>query len=136
MWHTKTREAVLQELQVDPAAGLSSEEAGKRLSKYGPNQIKGKPKPGLWSLFFAQLRDMLIYVLLAAAIVTLIVGEYMDAIIILAVVLLNAIIGVIQEQKAEKAIEALQQMTTPKTLVRRDGNVKEIDSGKSFRAIS
>lgn len=130
MWHTKTREAVLQELQVDPAAGLSSEEAGKRLSKYGPNQIKGKPKPGIWSLFFAQLRDMLIYVLLAAAIVTLIVGEYMDAIIILAVVLLNAIIGVIQEQKAEKAIEALQQMTTPKTLVRRDGNVKEIDSGE------
>ncbi|MNP75137.1 Calcium-transporting ATPase 1 [compost metagenome] len=70
------------------------------------------------ALFFAQLKDMLIYVLLGAAVVTLIVGEFMDAIIILAVVLLNAAIGVFQEFKAEKAIEALQQMTTPKTLVR------------------
>lgn len=74
------------------------------------------------------MKDMLIYVLLGAAIITLFIGEYVDAIIILLVVLLNAAIGVFQEFKAEKAIEALQQLTTPKTLVRRDEEVKEINS--------
>ena len=71
---------------------------------------------------------MLIYVLLGAALITLFIGEYVDSIIIILVVVLNAMIGVVQEYKAEKAIEALQQMTTPRTLVRRDGDVKEISS--------
>ncbi|WP_397334184.1 cation-translocating P-type ATPase [Paenibacillus macerans] len=130
MWHTKSREAVLRELQADPGPGLTGAEAKARLSRYGPNKLKGKPKKSRLSLFLAQLKDMLIYVLMGAAVVTLFVGEYMDAVIILAVVLLNAVIGVIQEQKAEKAIEALQRMTAPKSLVRRDGEAKEIDSGE------
>ncbi|WP_018751712.1 cation-translocating P-type ATPase [Paenibacillus sanguinis] len=128
MWYTKTREAVLAELKVNATSGLSSEEVKARKEQYGSNQLKGKPKPSLLKLFFAQLKDMLIYVLLGAVVVTLIVGEYVDAIIILAVVILNAAIGVIQERKAEKAIEALQQMTANKSLVRRGGEVKEIDS--------
>lgn len=128
MWYTKTREAVLAELKVNAETGLSPEEVEARQEQYGTNQLKGKPKPSLWALFFAQLKDMLIYVLLGAVVVTLIVGEYVDAIIILAVVILNAAIGVIQERKAEKAIEALQQMTANKSLVRRGGEVKEIDS--------
>ncbi|QCT01066.1 ATPase [Paenibacillus algicola] len=128
MWFSETREAVLEKLNVDPAKGLSAEEAAARREQHGPNRLKGKPKKSVAALFFAQLKDMLIYVLLGAAVVTLIVGEYMDAVIILAVVLLNAAIGVFQEQKAEKAIEALQQMTAPRSLVRRDGAVKEIDS--------
>ncbi|MGF7047713.1 Ca2+-transporting ATPase [Paenibacillus sp. DS2015] len=128
MWYSKSKEEVLQELQVNATTGLTSEEAKSRLEQYGANKLKGKPKKGLIFLFFAQMKDMLIYVLLGAAIVTLAIGEFMDTIIIVAVVLLNALIGVIQENKAEKAIEALQQMTTPKTLVRRDGEVKEIQS--------
>ena len=71
---------------------------------------------------------MLIYVLLGAALITLLIGEHIDAIIILLVVLLNAAIGVIQEYKAEQAVEALQKMSTPKALVRRDGETKEISS--------
>ena len=71
---------------------------------------------------------MLIYVLLGATVITIAIGEYVDAIIILLVVVLNAVIGVVQEYKAEKAIEALQKMTTPKSLVRRDGEVREISS--------
>lgn len=128
MWHDKSTDSVLKELGVNPDTGLTTQEAEARLAKYGENKLKGKPKKSLAALFFAQLKDMLIYVLLGAAIITLIVGEYVDAVIILAVVLLNAAIGVFQEQKAEKAIEALQQMTTPRTLVRRDGDIKEIDS--------
>lgn len=128
MWHMKSGEAILRELNVDPRTGLTSKEANSRLERYGSNKLKSKPKKSLVALFFAQLKDMLIYVLLGAAVVTLIVGEYIDAVIILAVVILNAVIGVFQEHKAEKAIEALQQMTAPKSLVRRDGEVKEISS--------
>lgn len=128
MWFSKSNEAVLQELQVDRLQGLSSEEVKKRQEEYGENKLKGKPKKKLISLFLAQLKDMLIYVLLAASVITIVIGEYVDAIIILFVVVLNAAIGVFQEFKAEKAIEALQKMTTPKSLVRRDGEVREINS--------
>lgn len=128
MWFSKSQEEVLKDLNVDPLVGLSSSEAKQRQEKYGINKLKGKPKKSLVSLFLAQLKDMLIYVLLGAAVVTLVIGEYADAIIIILVVLINAIVGVVQEFKAEKAVEALQQMTTPRSLVRRDGEVKEISS--------
>ncbi|NMA84985.1 MAG: calcium-translocating P-type ATPase, PMCA-type [Epulopiscium sp.] len=128
MWFSKSQEEVLKQLNVDPATGLTTKEAKIRLEKYGENKLKGKPKKSLFSLFFVQLQDMLIYVLLGAALITMFIGEYVDAIIILFVVVLNAVIGVIQEYKAEKAIEALQQMTSPKSLVRRDGEAKEINS--------
>ena len=128
MWFSKSQEEVLKEFNVNQSTGLSSEEVKVRLDKYGENKLKGKPKKSLISLFFAQLKDMLIYVLLGAAVITVVIGEYVDAIIILLVVVLNAVIGVVQEYKAEKAIEALQQMTTPKTLVRRDGEMKEVNS--------
>lgn len=130
MWFSKSQEEVLKELNVNPKTGLATEEVNSRLQKYGENKLKGKPKKSLISLFLAQLKDMLIYVLLGATAITIAIGHYEDAIIILLVVILNAVIGVVQENKAEKAIEALQQMTTPKTLVRRDGEVKEIDSEK------
>ncbi|SHL70353.1 Ca2+-transporting ATPase [Anaerocolumna jejuensis DSM 15929] len=128
MWFSKPTKEALKELNVDPSQGLSSGEALTRLEKYGPNKLKGKPKKSLVTLFFSQLKDMLIYVLLGAAVITIFIKEYADAIIILLVVILNAVIGVIQEAKAEKAVEALQKMTTPKSLVRRDGEVKEINS--------
>lgn len=128
MWHLKSTEEVLQELEVNRETGLTTEEAEARLNRYGANKLAGKKKKSMLSLFLEQLKDMLIYVLLGAAVVTVFVGEYMDSVIIVAVIALNAMIGVIQENKAEKAIEALQQMTTPRALVRRDGEVKEIQS--------
>lgn len=128
MWFSKSQEDALAEFHVNPATGLTTEEAKARLVTYGENKLKGKPKKGLIALFFAQLQDMLIYVLLGAAVITVYIGEYVDAIIILLVVVLNAAIGVFQEYKAEKAIEALQEMTTPRALVRRDGEIREINS--------
>lgn len=128
MFFLKTKEEVVQELSVDPSQGLSSEEAQRRLERYGPNKLREKPKKSVFALFLAQLKDMLIYVLLGATVITFAIGEYVDAIIILLVVILNAIIGVVQEYKAGKAIEALQKMTTPQTLVRRDGEIIEINS--------
>lgn len=128
MWFSKTQEEIFEALNVNQATGLSSQEAKSRLEKYGLNKLKSKPKKSLFAMFFDQLKDMLIYILLVSAAITIIIGEYMDAIIILLVVILNAVIGVAQEYKAGKAIEALQKMTTPKALVRRDSEVKEINS--------
>lgn len=128
MWFCKSKEEVLEEFKVSQSEGLSADEAGARLEFYGENKLKAKPKKSLAIMFFEQLKDMLIYVLLGAAIITIAIGEHVDAVIILMVVVLNAVIGVIQEYKAEKAIEALQKMTAPKALVRRGGEVSEIDS--------
>lgn len=128
MWFLKSQDEIIKEFNVDPKFGLSNDEAARRLKQYGMNQLKGKPKKSIFSLFLSQMKDMLIYVLLGAAAITIFIGEYSDAVIILLVVLLNALIGVIQEYKAEKAVEALQKMTTPKSLVRRDGEVIEIKS--------
>lgn len=128
MWFSKSQEEVLKEFNVNPAVGLTEEEVKLRLEKYGFNQLKGKPKKSMIVLFFAQLKDMLIYVLLGAAVITFFIGEITDTVIILLVVILNAVIGVAQEYKAGKAVEALQKMTTPRSLVRRGGETKEIDS--------
>ena len=120
----------LEQLKVESASGVSQEEAEKRLLISGPNKISEKPPASLLSLFLTQLKSGLIYVLLAAVIVTFIIGEYMDAVIILMVVALNATIGVVQANKAEQAIAALKQMTAGKALVRRNGQVEEINAEK------
>ncbi len=128
MWYSKSIDAVLKELNVEQAIGLTENEAKARLEKYGKNRLKGQKKKSILQMFVAQLNDWLIYVLFAAVIITLFLGEYIDSIIILSVIILNAVLGVIQEVKAGNAIEALQKMSSPKSLVRRDGEVREIDS--------
>lgn len=128
MWFTKTVEEVLKELNVDPATGLNEQEVKVRLEKYGHNKLKGQKKKTLLQMFAAQLKDWLIYVLFAAVVITLFLGEYIDSIIIVLVIMLNALLGVVQEIKAGNAIEALQKLSSPKSLVRREGEVREIDS--------
>lgn len=130
MWFSQSTDSVLQSQSVNPATGLSEEEVRLRLEQYGKNELKGKPKKSLFALFFAQLQDMLIYVLFGAAAITVFIGNYVDSVIILSVVVLNAVIGVAQEYKAEKAMEALQKMTSPKSLLRRGGEVKEVNSAE------
>ncbi len=128
MWFSKSIEEVLKELNVDVLSGLSEEEAKVRLEKYGTNQLQSKKKKNIFQLFVAQLQEWLIYILLAAVVITLFMGEYIDATIIILVIITNAVLGVIQEVKAGKAIEALQKMSIPKALVRRNGEVKEVNS--------
>jgi len=130
MWFSKTIEEVLKELIVDDSVGLSEEEAKVRLEKYGANQLLSKKKKNVFQLFVAQLQEWLIYILFAAVVVTLVMGEYIDATIIILVIITNAVLGVIQEVKAGKAIEALQKISYPKALVRRNGEVIEINSHK------
>ncbi len=131
--YTQSAQEVLQELQVG-AEGLSSEEAKIRFEKYGPNKLKEGEKPTLLQRFLAQLKDPMLIILLIAAGVSALTGmiagenEWAEVIIILAVVLLNAILGVIQESKAEAAIEALQTMTAATCKVIRDGKMVVLHS--------
>ena len=123
----------LSELNAD-SAGLSSERAAERLAQYGPNKLKEAEKPGFWKRFLTQLKDPMLLILLAAAGVSALTGaiagesEWAETIIILAVVLLNAVLGVLQESKAEAAIEALQTMTAATCKVLRDGKMAVLHS--------
>lgn len=128
MWFNKTSQEILEKLAVDPSKGLSSEEVGKRKEKYGLNKLNSKKQKSLLKMFFEQLNDILIYILLAAAIISGVLGEISDALIIGIVVIINTVIGVVQESKAEKALEALKQLSTPKALVKRNGENVEIPS--------
>src|SRR5665647_2785958 len=130
MWFSKSIEEILKEINVDDSSGLSEGEATVRLEKYGANQLLPKKKKNIFQLFVVQLQEWLIYILFAAVVITLFMGEYIDATIIILVIITNAVLGVVQEVKAGKAIEALQKMTYPKALVRRNGEVKELDSEK------
>jgi len=119
-WHVKAVDVVTNELKTS-LKGLSSDEAAARLAEYGPNELQEKKKRTPLAMILDQFKDLLIIILLFAAIIAGIVGEPVDALAILAIVILNAVIGFIQEHKAEKAIEALRMMAAPMATAVRDG---------------
>lgn len=125
MYETKSVSETLHEFNTSQN-GLSKEQAAQLLAKNGPNILKEKEPPTTIQRFFSQLRDPMIYILMAAVAISLFLKEYSDAAIILCVILLNAVIGVVQEGKAQKALDALKKMSSPIALVRRNGNVSEI----------
>lgn len=131
-YHLKSCDETFQSLQ-SSKEGLSSSEAAKRLEQYGPNKLNEAKKKSLVKRFFEQLADPMIIILLAAALISAITSVYnhefpSDVIIILSVVIINAVLGVFQESKAEKAIEALQKMSAQHAKVIRDGKVVNIKS--------
>lgn len=128
MWFDKSVETVIQDINTDPQNGLSKEEVEKRVSQYGLNELATKKPKTFLQMFLAQLKDVMIYILIGAAIISGALGELSDAIIIAIVILINAIVGVIQESKAEKALDALKKLSTPKAVVKRNGELTEIPS--------
>ncbi|WP_164957597.1 cation-translocating P-type ATPase [Clostridium estertheticum] len=128
MFFNKTIEEVLKELDTNPITGLSQKQSELNVEKFGLNQLTTKKPKTLIAMFFAQLNDILIYILLAAAVISALLGETSDAIIIAIVIIINATVGIIQESKAEKALDALKKLSTPKAVVKRDGQLKEIPS--------
>ncbi len=130
MWYNKTSQEVLSELKIKSADGLTNDEAKARIEQYGPNRLAAAKRKTWSQRFFAQINNVLIYVLLVAAVISLLVDEIADAIIIGIVVIINAVVGMIQESRAEEALEALKNLSTPKAIVKRDGVVKEIDSSE------
>ena len=135
MWYTKELNRVFKELNTRKG-GLTEEEASKRLEKYGANNLKEKKKESLFIKFIKQFNDFMIIVLIIAAIISAIVaktngsGDYIDSIIIIAIVIFNAIMGLIQEEKAEKSLEALKKMSVPNAKVRRNGKIQEIEASQ------
>lgn len=120
IWHTLTADAALSNLQTPPS-GLAAQEAAQRLFHYGLNRIPEAPRPSAFRRFLLQFHNILIYVLIGCAVVTAALDHWIDTGAILAVVIANAIIGYIQEGKAEKAMDAIRQMLAPQANVLRDG---------------
>lgn len=119
---------IIDELGVNISEGLSSEEALARFDKYGPNEFQETKRKTKLQMFIAQLRNPMIYILFAAVILSALLKEFGDSIIIIAIILLNGIIGMVQEAKAEDSLEALKKMSSPMALVRRDGKLLEVEA--------
>ncbi|MBI5913797.1 MAG: cation-translocating P-type ATPase [Bacteroidetes bacterium] len=118
-WHLiSTKEAL--EVTGSKPAGLTVAESEERLRKYGPNQLLEKKKKPAWLLFLGQFKDVMILILLVAAVISGLIGDMKDAIVILIIVLLNAVVGFVQEYRAEKAMEALKKMAAPTATVLRN----------------
>lgn len=130
MYFTEDKIKVISDFNSNAQNGLTKEQVQANFEKYGANKLKEKKKKTILELFLAQLNDPLIYILLIAAIVSGVLKEVSDTIIIMAVVVLNAVIGVTQEAKAEKSMEALKSLSTPKAYVIRDGQTIELESEK------
>jgi Ca2+-transporting ATPase len=128
-WHQKTVDDVLEELN-SSLRGLSSEEAEKRLLEYGPNELKEKAKKTPFMMFLDQFRDFMILVLIAAALISGFIGELSDTIAIIVIVVLNAVVGFIQEYRAEKAMAALKKMAAPSATVRRNSMPETISASQ------
>ncbi|MDD3049090.1 MAG: calcium-translocating P-type ATPase, PMCA-type [Bacilli bacterium] len=122
------RKKVLEKLRSDEEKGLSGYEAEKRLQAAGRNELIRKKKDSIFTLFMDQFKDPMVIILVVAGGVSFFLKEVIDACIILSVIIANAVIGVIQEYKAEKAIEALEQLSSPQAKVKRDGYIQSIDS--------
>lgn len=127
LWHALSADEVLSKLQVT-SAGLSEEEAAKRLAEYGSNRLTPPKKRGPLIRFLVQFHNVLIYVLIGAASVTALLGHWVDTGVILGVVLINAIIGFIQEGKAERALDAIRNLLSLQAMVVRDGRPHTINA--------
>ncbi len=129
-WHLRTSEETVQYLESDESKGLTQPEAEKRLEKYGLNELVDKGQKPWWKILIDQFKGMMVIILFVSALISVFLHEYVDAIVILAIVILNAILGYVQESKAEKAMAALKKMAVPVVRVRRDGHVREIPAAQ------
>lgn len=127
-WYQLDKNIVAQQLETDLFAGLSETEAQNRLQNYGPNELKEQAGRSPWSILFEQLTGVMVLILYAAAIISLFLGEWIEAVVILIIVVLNAALGFQQEYKAEQSMAALKRLAVPTVKVRRSGAVKEVSA--------
>jgi Ca2+-transporting ATPase len=120
--HAKHVDAVVATLKAHLEHGLATSEVRERLQKFGPNELTEKPRPGFLALLWDQFNNYLVIILIIAALISLALGEWVDSIAIMCIVVLNAVVGVIQESKAEQALAALKKMSAPNAQVIRDGH--------------
>ncbi|MCS7242592.1 calcium-translocating P-type ATPase, SERCA-type [Candidatus Caldatribacterium sp.] len=125
-WHTLSPEEVAAFLGTSAISGLSQEEAERRLKEYGPNVLTAKKTKSVIAMFLEQFRDFLVLILLGAAAISLVLGETTDSLVIIAILVVNACLGVFQEYRAKKALEALKRMSVPECEVIRSGTPRRI----------
>lgn len=127
-WYLESATFALQQLSVDPQHGLTTGEAEARQARYGWNELVERARTSRWQMFLSQFKEVMVLVLIVAALVSGLLGEWLDAGVILAIVVINAFLGFFQEYRAEQAIAALRKMAAPTARVRRDGKVQTIPS--------
>ena len=125
-WHTSEVGDVLDRLHVDPEQGLSAHEVEQRLREHGPNELIERGLTSPWRILWEQVTAIMVVVLIIAAVISMLLGDYLDAIVILAIVVLNALLGFVQEYRAERAMAALKRMAAPVVKVRREGQVQQV----------
>jgi Ca2+-transporting ATPase len=125
-WHLRDAKELASEHGVDPALGLPDAEAGERIQRHGPNELSGKAGSSWLALLADQFKDFMVLVLIAAAVVSGVIGELVDTLAIVVIVVLNAVIGFVQAWRADKAMAALQQLAAAHANVLRDGQVRQI----------
>ena len=128
-WHNLTTDEVFKELN-SSKEGLKPDEAKRRLEEYGRNALEEKKRKSAWLIFLNQFKDFMILILVAAAVISGVVGDLADTIIILVIVMLNAVVGFIQEYKAERSLEALKKLAAPQSNVVRNGKKLTIDASE------
>ena len=121
VWHALSPDETGRELQSPLEAGLSPDQAARRLAQHGPNELREAPRPGLWHKLLDQFNNFIILILIAAAAISALLGDWVEAAAILAIVVLNAVLGVVQEHRAEQAMAALRKLAAPEAQVVRDG---------------
>ena len=129
-WHSLSAQEATRTLAVDPSTGLSAQEARTRLEQYGTNELIGSEKAPWYQVFARQFASILIGILAAAAAISFVIGEFSDGISIVVIVALNGILGFVQEWKAERALEELQQMLSPTCMVLREGTEQRIEAAE------
>ena len=127
-WYKFDVETVEEELKTSVNDGLSKSEAQNRLTQYGPNELIDRGTKSVWLILLDQFKDVMVVILFVAALVSLVLQEYVDVIVIMAIVVINAIIGFSQEYRAERAVAALKKLAVPTVKVRRDGRIEEISA--------
>jgi len=129
-WHAMNAPEVLSSLKVAAGAGLTSEEAEKRLAHYGPNELVEKKRTSFLQMLWAQINSFVIWLLIGAAVISALLGDYVEAGAILLIVVLNAIMGIIQESRAEQSLAALKKLAAPEAQVLRDGHRMSLPAPK------
>jgi len=125
-WHALSSAEVVRRLETDAAAGLTESQVAARLAELGPNQLQESPPPPWWQKLLRQFQDLVILILLAAAVISGLVGEWADAAAIVAIVLVNGLIGFLQEERARQALAALKQLSAPEARVTRGGETQSL----------
>ena len=120
-WHALEVEEVLRDLQVHEN-GLTAREASQRLQRYGTNQLQEARRPGFWTTLWDQLNNFVVILLIVSSIISALLGEWIDALAIISIVILNTVLGIVQERRAEEALAALKRLAAPEAHVLRDGH--------------